>query len=202
MEMRDTQFYRALVSAQTRNLTQLADSYRSLCCDNNNNNENVNKDNIAECLRGDMRSACDLAKLLIDERFAQFVELIDQCDLTTLTAAAASDNVKPVMCSDLQGFWDMVDLQIKDVERRFVRLDRLRRDNNFDLNTLNSDDARAPVTTTITTSKAKSSSRLTETDITFKKQQQQPATAAVSTTTTMTNKASTFFRSGGTIKIK
>ena len=93
-----------------------------------------------------MRSACDLAKLLIGERFAQFVELIDQCDLTTLTAAA-SDNVKPVMCSDLQGFWDMVDLQIKDVERRFVRLDRLR-DNNFDPNTLNSDDARAPVTST------------------------------------------------------
>ena len=49
MEMRDTQFYRALVRAQTRNLTQLADSYRSLCGNNNdtsNDKEKQKKSNI------------------------------------------------------------------------------------------------------------------------------------------------------------
>ena len=40
----------------------------------------------------------------MDERFTQFQGLIDHCELGT--------SEKPVKCLDLQGFWDMVHVQV------------------------------------------------------------------------------------------
>jgi disks large-associated protein 5 len=59
--------------------------------------------------------------LLIVERFNQFIELVDQCEFLT--------GEKPVMCSDLQGFWDMVDYQVIDVKKKFDYLEKLRSNN-------------------------------------------------------------------------
>ncbi|XP_030763220.1 uncharacterized protein LOC115887844 [Sitophilus oryzae] len=74
------------------------------------------------------RSSIDVAigqsKLLISKKFQQFRGLIDQC---------RSPNVdeKAITCSDLHGFWDMIYMQVEDVEKRFNNLDRLK-DNNWE----------------------------------------------------------------------
>jgi disks large-associated protein 5 len=72
-------------------------------------------------VQGDIRSAIGLAKLLIDERFVQFIELVDQSEFKT--------GDKPVRCSDLQGFWDMVDFQVIDVKKKFSGLEKLKENN-------------------------------------------------------------------------
>lgn len=62
-----------------------------------------------------------MAKLLIDERFVQFIELVDQSEFKT--------GELPVRCSDLQGFWDMVDFQVIDVKKKFKGLEKLKANN-------------------------------------------------------------------------
>ena len=55
-------------------------------------------------VKGDIRSAIGLAKLLINERFDQFMELIDQCEHLK--------GEKAVLWTDLEGFWEMIHIQV------------------------------------------------------------------------------------------
>ncbi|RNA36118.1 disks large-associated 5 isoform X2 [Brachionus plicatilis] len=108
VDKRDVKYYRDLVRFSTDKLTNLAAQWT--------------KENEApEEFQGDVRSACGLAKLLIDERFSQFSELINQCEETMNVQTGLV-----VKCSDLQGFWDMVDVQIKDVGGKFAFLEKLK----------------------------------------------------------------------------
>lgn len=122
IEDRDVEYYRELVQIQTRNLEKLSEKYLSYCKDE--------KLQIPSDIEGDIRSASGLANLLSVERFNQFIELIDQCEYTTVLKNPPCDDVKLVTCSDLQGFWDMVDFQIKDVKKKFDVVEKLKQ-NNF-----------------------------------------------------------------------
>ncbi len=82
-----------------------------------------------ENFKGDIRCACGLAKLLIDERLAQFSELIDKCENTNSVKYNKELDGKVVLASDLQGFWDMIFHQVVDVEKRFFNLSRLKQNN-------------------------------------------------------------------------
>ena len=111
LEKRDVKYYRDLVLFSTEKLNCLGNQWS-------------NMDQIPEEAQGDIRSACGLAKLLIDERFSQFNDLINQCQETKNEQVGLV-----VKCSDLQGFWDMVDVQIKDVCKKFDLLDKLKSNN-------------------------------------------------------------------------
>ncbi|KAF7282827.1 hypothetical protein GWI33_001965 [Rhynchophorus ferrugineus] len=72
------------------------------------------------------RSSIDVAigqsKLLMSKKFQQFRGLIDQCRSPNATE-------KSITCSDLHGFWDMIYMQVEDLDKRFNNLDKLKENN-------------------------------------------------------------------------
>ena len=69
-------------------------------------------------VQGHVRTAVGKAQLLMSQRFQQFSSLIDDCALRR--------GVKVTTCDDLQGFWDMVYVQVEDVLQLFEQLQQLR----------------------------------------------------------------------------
>ncbi|KAF2899190.1 hypothetical protein ILUMI_06977 [Ignelater luminosus] len=74
--------------------------------------------------------ACDMinvaigqTELLINKKFQQFKELIKMCE--------TGNSEKPVQCLDLHGFWDMITIQISNLDKRFENLQRLK-DNDWE----------------------------------------------------------------------
>ncbi|XP_032547827.1 disks large-associated protein 5 isoform X1 [Chiroxiphia lanceolata] len=56
-------------------------------------------------------------RLLIEERFKQFEGLVDNCEF--------KQGEKETKCTDLDGFWDMINFQIEDVNKKFDNLKKL-----------------------------------------------------------------------------
>ncbi|KAK7801358.1 hypothetical protein U0070_003643 [Myodes glareolus] len=64
-----------------------------------------------------IRTTVGQTRLLIMERFKQFEGLIDNCEYKR--------GEKETTCSDLDGFWDMVNFQVDDVNQKFNNLVKL-----------------------------------------------------------------------------
>ncbi|NXO48659.1 DLGP5 protein, partial [Aramus guarauna] len=64
-----------------------------------------------------IRMTLGQTRLLIAERFKQFEGLVDNCEFKR--------GEKETMCTDLDGFWDMVNFQIEDVNKKFDNLKKL-----------------------------------------------------------------------------
>ncbi|NXR00410.1 DLGP5 protein, partial [Sagittarius serpentarius] len=64
-----------------------------------------------------IRTTIGQTRLLIAERFKQFEGLVDNCEFKR--------GEKETTCTDLDGFWDMVNFQIKDVNKKFDNLKKL-----------------------------------------------------------------------------
>ncbi|XP_050300128.1 guanylate kinase-associated protein mars isoform X2 [Anthonomus grandis grandis] len=62
------------------------------------------------------------SQLLISKKFNQFRQLIIQCKTQQY-------DEKEITCEDLHGFWDMVYMQVEDLDKRFGNLDRLKENN-------------------------------------------------------------------------
>lgn len=62
------------------------------------------------------------SQLLISKKFKQFQSLIEQCKKTEYEE-------KPITCEDLHGFWDMVYIQVIDLDKRFNNLNVLKANN-------------------------------------------------------------------------
>ncbi|NWU82692.1 DLGP5 protein, partial [Onychorhynchus coronatus] len=56
-------------------------------------------------------------RLLMEERFKQFEGLVDNCEF--------KQGEKETRCTDLDGFWDMINFQIEDVNKKFDNLKKL-----------------------------------------------------------------------------
>ncbi|CAO2590711.1 Disks large-associated protein 5 [Lemmus lemmus] len=67
-----------------------------------------------------IRTTVGQTRLLIMERFKQFEGLIDNCEFKR--------GEKETTCSDLDGFWDMVNFQVDDVNQKFNNLIKLEED--------------------------------------------------------------------------
>lgn len=72
LDKRDVAYYKSLLEFKTRMLNGFCDEWEAGCGE------------APEDIQGDGRSACGLAKLLIDERFNQFADLIRQCESSQL----------------------------------------------------------------------------------------------------------------------
>ncbi|KAM6360066.1 disks large-associated protein 5 isoform 2-T2 [Alca torda] len=64
-----------------------------------------------------IRTTIGQTRLLIAERFKQFEGLVDNCEF--------KQGEKETTCADLDGFWDMVNFQIEDVNKKFDNLKKL-----------------------------------------------------------------------------
>ncbi|KAM4666421.1 disks large-associated protein 5 [Amazona ochrocephala] len=64
-----------------------------------------------------IRTTTGQTRLLLAERFEQFEGLVDNCEFKR--------GEKETTCTDLDGFWDMVNFQIRDVNEKFNNLKKL-----------------------------------------------------------------------------
>uniref|UniRef100_A0A672TY27 DLG associated protein 5 n=2 Tax=Strigops habroptila TaxID=2489341 RepID=A0A672TY27_STRHB len=64
-----------------------------------------------------IRTTTGQTRLLIAERFKQFEGLVDNCEFKR--------GEKETTCTDLDGFWDMVNFQIRDVNKKFDNLKKI-----------------------------------------------------------------------------
>ncbi|XP_041332974.1 disks large-associated protein 5 isoform X2 [Pyrgilauda ruficollis] len=72
---------------------------------------------IPEDAKDQIRSTVGQTRLLIGERFKQFEGLVDNCEFKR--------GEKKTTCTDLDGFWDMINFQIEDVNKKFDNLVKL-----------------------------------------------------------------------------
>jgi len=66
---------------------------------------------IPDMIQGMIRSAVGQGRQILAERFPQFRDLVDRC--------ASGVGLPRVLVSDLQGFWEMIAIQVKDVQEKF-----------------------------------------------------------------------------------
>ncbi|XP_075006887.1 disks large-associated protein 5 [Calonectris borealis] len=64
-----------------------------------------------------IRTTIGQTRLLIAKRFKQFEGLVDNCEFKR--------GEKETTCTDLDGFWDMVNFQVEDVNKKFDNLKKL-----------------------------------------------------------------------------
>ncbi|NXE39833.1 DLGP5 protein, partial [Ptilorrhoa leucosticta] len=64
-----------------------------------------------------IRTTVGQTRLLTGERFKQFEGLVDNCEFKR--------GEKETTCTDLDGFWDMINFQIADVNKKFENLKKL-----------------------------------------------------------------------------
>lgn len=73
-------------------------------------------------------AAIGQTKLLTSKKLMQFSSLIDRCESGVtgvgLRPNDGSEATKPVLSEDLQGWWDMINLQSDNVDKRFANLER------------------------------------------------------------------------------
>ena len=67
---------------------------------------------------GDINASIGKAQLLIRERFNQFSKLITDCE--------NKSSEKEIRMDDLNGFWEMISIQIEDVISQFKNLELIK----------------------------------------------------------------------------
>jgi len=114
-------YFRERVSSEVARLRGLCTQWDSRQNDMVEEHEDT-KDGPQQPAADDVRCAIGKANILIAGRIRQFSTLIDDCEVAEKSQAKTSE--RPITrVTDLQGFWEMVGLQIEDVDKLFLALD-------------------------------------------------------------------------------
>jgi len=101
--------FRSILESETSKLTQMCDRWVIKL-------EEANE-NLTPEIQGEIRSIVGQGRLVMAERFGQFSGLVDNCEF--------KKGEKETTCTDLQGFWEMIYIQVEDVYQKFSRLEAL-----------------------------------------------------------------------------
>lgn len=101
-------YFRETLAEETSRLSKLCKSWQEI----------ANSSEIPEDAQGDIRTAIGLTELLMDQRFTQFSGLVDDCEFHR--------GEKETTSEDLQGFWDMVYVEVEKVNKTFSDLEELK----------------------------------------------------------------------------
>jgi len=107
--------FKKLVEKETSILNQLVDKWNELLTDTT----------IPEEICDEIRAVIGKTKLIISQRFTQFIKLVNKAEDDSNKTIA-----RPVFESDLDGFWEMDYIQVKEVKESFEKL-TLRKVNNW-----------------------------------------------------------------------
>ncbi|KAM5129978.1 disks large-associated protein 5 [Mantella aurantiaca] len=105
-ETHDVPYFRDLLKSEIQRLTLLCSEWDT----------KIEQD-IPEDAKDLIRTTVGQTRLLLTDRFKQFEGLVDNCEFKR--------GEKETTCTDLDGFWDMIYFQIKDVSKKFVNLEKL-----------------------------------------------------------------------------
>jgi len=72
-------------------------------------------------VNGQILAVTGKAKLLVNQRLAQFLKLVEDCENQT--------GKHKTTCRDLQGFWEMIHFQVDELRRSFDALEKLKNNN-------------------------------------------------------------------------
>lgn len=111
VQEKDLQYFKNLVSSETTRLLDRCSIWEKVMSDNK----------LSEEVLGEIRSSIGKAKLLIGQRFKQFLGLVKDCEFGL--------GEKVTHCSDLEGFWEMIYFQVEDVDTLFKELEKLQANN-------------------------------------------------------------------------
>ncbi|XP_077975806.1 uncharacterized protein LOC144431917 [Styela clava] len=91
---------------------------------------NDDTQNLSGEVVGEIRSIIGQAQLLISERFTQFEELVTKFEKPT-------HDYEIVTSNDLEGFWEMITFQIKDIQGKFGKLQKIKENNWTEIDSKN-----------------------------------------------------------------
>ncbi|KAL7732034.1 hypothetical protein ACLKA6_015797 [Drosophila palustris] len=120
------QYFRLQLDNEIKRLHELCDEWNLYCA--------KHEAMLIETGGKDMiDAAIGQTKLLTSKKLMQFGSLIDRCESGAtgvgLRPNDGSEETKPVLAEDLQGWWDMINLQSDNVDKRFANLGRWRANN-------------------------------------------------------------------------
>jgi len=111
---KDVPYFKNLLTETHKNLTSLAEEWSNM-----DGVECEDKDQVL----GEIRTVVGQAHLVMNERLKQFQGLVEDCEFGL--------SEKPVKCDDLLGFWEMINFQVQDVQKKFETLS-FRKANNWE----------------------------------------------------------------------
>uniref|UniRef100_H2ZDL1 Uncharacterized protein n=1 Tax=Ciona savignyi TaxID=51511 RepID=H2ZDL1_CIOSA len=112
-EVESTIYFRKLILKETKRLNEFIEKW-----------DKLSSNNLTQCpldIRDEIRTVIGKTRLVISERFTQFAKLVDRAD----GKSGSSNDNRPVLLSDLRGFWDMIYFQVEDVVAKFNALQRI-----------------------------------------------------------------------------
>ena len=99
--------FRDLLVSETNRLTSLCNSWEGKLT-------SIPEDSSFEDIKGEIRTVIGQGRLIMAERFHQFSGLVDNCEF--------SRGEKETTDQDLKGFWEMIFIQVEDVNNKFENL--------------------------------------------------------------------------------
>ncbi|XP_051834184.1 disks large-associated protein 5 isoform X1 [Antechinus flavipes] len=114
----DVAYFRHILQSETERLTGFCHEW-----------ENKLTLDIPDDAKDLIRTTIGQTRLLISERFKQFEGLVNDCEHNC--------GQKKITCTDLDGFWDMVNFQVEDVNKKFEKLSKLQESEWQEKNTVN-----------------------------------------------------------------
>ncbi|XP_018404843.1 PREDICTED: uncharacterized protein LOC108781389 [Cyphomyrmex costatus] len=105
-EKRTAQYFKLLVNKETNRLTELCKKWLNI---------RITKD-VPEDAMYEIQQAVGQTNLLINKKFERFRGLVQDCE--------TGRGEMLVTCRDLQGFWDMTYMEVKDCDMRFEKLEQ------------------------------------------------------------------------------
>ncbi|XP_075978975.1 uncharacterized protein LOC142978419 isoform X2 [Anticarsia gemmatalis] len=108
-DMDSVDHFRQQLASEIKRMTEMCDTWDKI------SEQTVLPESVQEAVL----SAVGLARLLMSQKLAQFASLVERC-------ARPEHGQAIVTPADLHGFWDMVFMQVENVDMRFKNLEELR----------------------------------------------------------------------------
>lgn len=108
-EIDNVEYLRRQLNSETKRITEMCDIWDKI-------SEQVQ---LPEAVQEAVLGAVGQARLLMSQKFQQFASLLARCECPDPSQALVTPG-------DLHGFWDMVFMQVENVDMRFKKLEELR----------------------------------------------------------------------------
>ncbi|CAF0722896.1 unnamed protein product [Brachionus calyciflorus] len=119
----DGHYFLNLLDKATEHINELCKSYE--CFVDESSDKYIQNDDV----QGQIKTAIGKGQLLINQKFKQFRGLCDKNIREKNDSEPLKEGEFATLDDDLAGFWDMVYLQVEDIDKMFDKLAELKKNN-------------------------------------------------------------------------